>query len=166
MTTKQGQGLVWALAGYGAGTVWQLHQADLWPLWLDAAAVALAGLGAVALWRGRSRRGDLWCLGVAFAAALLAVGLTSARAHLRLADRLDPAQEGVDLELVGRVAGLPLWREGSVRFAFEVEAVRPAWADDAQGARRPREVGVPRRVLLTWHGGLREGQLQRRPPQD
>lgn len=166
MTTKQGRGLVWALAGYGAGTVWQLHQAALWPLWLDVAAMVLAGLGAAVLWRGRARRSRVWCVGVALAATLLAVGLAGARAHLRLADRLDPAQEGVDLELVGRVAGLPLWREGSVRFAFEVETVRPAWADDAQGARRPQEVGVPRRVLLTWHGGLREGQLQQRPPED
>lgn len=166
MATRGRWGLVWALAGYGMGTLWQLQQAALWPGWLDAAVLALAGLGAAALWRCRTCQHRGWYLAVALVAALLGFSLTELRAHGRLADRLDPAREGEDLELVGRVAGVPLWREGAVRFAFEVEAVRPAWADPAQGARAPQELGVPRRVLLSWRGGLQEGRLQQRPPHD
>lgn len=57
-------------------------------------------------------------------------------AHLRLADRLDPDLEGVDVEAVGVIAGLPAAGERSLRFAFEVES-----------ASHP----LPARVLLSWY---------------
>lgn len=56
-------------------------------------------------------------------------------AHLRLADRLDTELEGVDVEAVGVVAGLPTLGERSVRFAFEVES-----------SSHP----LPSRVLVSW----------------
>ena len=56
-------------------------------------------------------------------------------AHLRLADRLDPELEGVDLEAVGVVAGLPAMGERSLRFAFDIES-------------SSRE--LPSRVQVSW----------------
>ena len=71
--------------------------------------------------------------------AALAIGFlwAAGAAHLRLADRLSPALEGVDMEVTGVVAGLPARLEHGVRFAFDVEHA-PA--------------RLPRRVLLTWYG--------------
>jgi len=56
-------------------------------------------------------------------------------AHLRLADRLDPELEGVEVEAVGVIAGLPAAGERSLRFAFEIES-------------SSRE--LPSRVLVSW----------------
>ncbi len=57
-------------------------------------------------------------------------------AHLRLADRLAPELEGVDVEAVGVVAGLPSAGERSLRFAFDIESAS-------------RE--LPSRVLVSWY---------------
>ncbi|MGQ0510625.1 MAG: DNA internalization-related competence protein ComEC/Rec2 [Betaproteobacteria bacterium] len=57
-------------------------------------------------------------------------------AHLRLADRLNPELEGLDVEAVGVVAGLPAAGERSLRFAFDVES-----------SSRP----LPPRVLVSWY---------------
>jgi competence protein ComEC len=89
----------------------------------------------------------------AIAAALLAaVTFTTlgffyaaAWAHWRLADRLAPQWEGVDLRVTGVVAGLPQAFERGVRFDFEAEQVEPA------------EARLPRRIALAWYdGGTRE----------
>lgn len=84
-------------------------------------------LVGAALWR------RVLLVPVAFAIGLLwAAGL----AHLRLADRLQPELEGVDLEVVGVIASLPAFSERSLRFEFEVES----------SAQR-----LPGRILLTWY---------------
>ena len=62
----------------------------------------------------------------------------AAWAQWRLADRLPPQWEGVDLALTGVVAGLPQPFEGGLRFDFDVERVEPA------------EARLPRRIALSW----------------
>jgi competence protein ComEC len=59
-------------------------------------------------------------------------------AHLRLADRLVPGLEGLDLEVTGVVASLPAAGERAVRFVFEPETVRPR---------------LPQKILLSWYFG-------------
>jgi competence protein ComEC len=99
-------------------------------------------------------------------AASLAASVADLRAHDRLEDRLAPALEGQDLELVGVIASLPQWREGSARFRFDVESARLAFAAEDERAQPPALAGVPTRVLLTWGGGFADGALQHRPPED
>ncbi|MDH5221273.1 MAG: ComEC family competence protein, partial [Betaproteobacteria bacterium] len=71
--------------------------------------------------------------------AALAVGFlwAAGAAHLRLADRMSPELEGVDLAITGVVSGLPAPLERGARFAFDVEHA-PA--------------RLPRRILLAWYG--------------
>jgi len=57
-------------------------------------------------------------------------------AHFKLADRLDPALEGRDIEVIGVVASLPAAGERSLRFEFEPEF---------------SEVKLPGRILLSWY---------------
>jgi competence protein ComEC len=94
--------------------------------------------------------------GTALAAALLANALFAAAgffyaaawAQWRLADRLSPQWEGVDLALTGVVAGLPQPFEGGVRFDFDVEQVDPA------------EAHLPRRIALSWYNGSSREEFQ------
>lgn len=73
------------------------------------------------------------------AAVLVGFSWALLQAHHRLADRLDPALEARDLEVVGVVSGLPSPGERSLRFEFEPEAVlSPA------GAR------LPARLWISW----------------
>src|ERR1019366_8771118 len=69
----------------------------------------------------------------------------AAWAQWRLAERLPPQWEGVDLFATGVVAGLPQPFDGGVRFDFDVEQVEPA------------EARLPQRIALSWYnGGSRE----------
>jgi competence protein ComEC len=94
--------------------------------------------------------------GTALAAALLATALFAAAgffyaaawAQWRMADRLSPQWEGVDLALTGVVAGLPQPFEGGVRFDFDVEQVNPA------------EARLPRRIALSWYNGSSREEFQ------
>lgn len=169
MRTTGGQGLGWALGGFLAGTLWQLQQPALWP-WAGYAGLGLAaGVGAAACaWFGARVSSRAWWTGLVWGclAAVLALALAGARAHVRLADRLAPASEGVDLELLGVISSLPQWREGGARFHFDVASARPAFAGDTLPDGPPSALGVPSRVLLSWRGGWGEGSLQRGPPQD
>ena len=72
----------------------------------------------------------------------------AAWAQWRLADRLPPQWEGVDLAVIGVVAGLPQPFEGGVRFDFDVEQVEPATAR------------LPRRVALSWYNGTSPEEFQ------
>lgn len=169
MRKVEGQGLGWALGGYLAGTLWQLQQAAVWPqTWsLGLAVLSVAGLAAWAWQRGRAEASS-WISRLVWAllAACLAASVADLRAHGRLGDRLAPALEGQDLELVGVIASLPQWREGSARFRFDVESARLAFAGEDARAQPPALAGVPSRVLLTWGGGFADGAWQRRPPDD
>lgn len=113
-----------ALIGFAAGVLALQVLPGLPELaWLWAAPVAI-----LAAWRIRA-------LAIPVAAAL---GLCWAlgTAHLRLADRLNPELESVDVEAVGVVAGLPAAGERSLRFAFDIES----------SSRQ-----LPSRVLVSWY---------------
>jgi competence protein ComEC len=71
--------------------------------------------------------------------AAIAVGFfwAAALAHVRMADWLDPALEGRDLELVGVVSSLPAYSERALRFELEVESAQAA---------------APKKILLSWYG--------------
>lgn len=99
----------------------------VWLLAMLPAAVAVFGL------RGRGRA----------AAALVAGALWALlHAHWVLAHELDPALEGADLVVEGRIASLPEPRERAVRFRFDIEAARHGG----------EPVASPSRVRLSWYG--------------
>ncbi len=151
----------------GAATLQAHHWAGLGLAWLLGHGLVqqqaqLAGPGvylglaplAVGLWLLRTRRGPrLGLLQMLLALTLLAYAHAGLRAELRLAERLDPAWEGRDLQLRGRIASLPqpLLGHGGVpgwRFEFELEAAR----DPVPGALAPRlGQALPRRLLLSWY---------------
>jgi competence protein ComEC len=127
-----------ALGGWVLGNALQLQQARLWPWPAYAMLLALGLAGMVAIVRLRTR----WTRGV-LAVALLAgacwgAGLVGIRACVFLADALDPALEGRDLQLVGMVAQMPQRFEGGMRFRFDVEQV-------------PAGVRLPPRIALSWY---------------
>ncbi|MGH8553395.1 MAG: DUF4131 domain-containing protein, partial [Methylococcales bacterium] len=61
-------------------------------------------------------------------------------ANLAMRDRLDPAFEGKDLLVEGRLAGIPQSSDHSVRFEFNIDAV------DGVPDR-----SFPRKVRLSWY---------------
>jgi competence protein ComEC len=70
------------------------------------------------------------------ATMLLGFGYAGWRAEARLADALDPALEGVDLEVTGVVDDLPQPSPGGVRFVLAVERAA---------------IGVPEHLSLGWY---------------
>ena len=159
-----------AVIAFAAG-VWLLQrQAELpGPAALAAMAMAL-GLAAAGL-AVRSRRArtakaaatavmhrpmlylPIASLGAWVAAfGLLGFFWAALWAHVRLADRLDPAWEGRDVEITGVIAGLPQPFERGVSFEFDIESAVPA------------EAGVPQRILLSWYNGLAREEYQEVAP--
>ena len=147
-----------AMAGFVGGSALQLQQPDLWGagVYLGLVAVplvlwVLAGLGR----RGRTRsRGA-----VALVALAVGFGLCGLRAVEQARSGLDPALEGRDLVVVGRVAAMPQRSDGGVRFRLDVESAQ----------RDGEPVTVPPRLLLGWYSGpavAADGatlELQRQP---
>jgi len=86
-------------------------------------------------------------LGVLLAGAAAGLGWAAWRAELRLADALDPAWEGRDVRVTGRVVSLPQGFERGQRFEFLVEAAEP------------RQARVPERLWLSVYqrDGTAEG---------
>jgi competence protein ComEC len=115
------------IIAFALGVWWLQQQAVLPSLW---AAAALAPLAAVASFRKPLLLLLVGGLGFAWAAGL---------AHLRIADRLQPALEGKDLVVSGVVSGLPAIGERSVRFEFEVESVAGTSAK------------LPSKIMLSWY---------------
>jgi competence protein ComEC len=113
-----------ALVAFAAGVLLAQLQEALPPvawLWALPVSVALAAWKRALLVPCALAAGFLWASGFG---------------HLRLADRLSPALEGRDLEVVGVVAGLPAATDRSVRFEFEVESAAQE---------------LPRRLLVAWY---------------
>ena len=108
-------------------------------------------LGGVVLLFAAMLRGGRCRAGLAALLALLA-GIVWAgwRAEMRLADRLDPALEGVDLRVTGVVASLPDRSDRGERFEFRLET-RLTVDGEALPA---RAAGLPSRVLLTHYRRL------------
>ena len=113
-----------AALSFTAGVLLLQQQASLpGPAWL----LVLPLCAALAAWRRSLVLPAAFAIGFLWAAGC---------AQWRLADRLDPALEGRDLEVAGVVAGLPAASERGVRFAFDVES----------SAER-----LPRRIQLAWY---------------
>ena len=134
-----------ALIGWVTGVALQLQQPALWPL---ASYGALLLVGCMAL------VGTMWvwrllpavCLAL-LAGAFIGVGLTGLRAVHFLADALDPALQGQDIEVTGRIASLPQLGAQGERFDFVVES-----AHRSEGS-----VTLPPRLQLGWYSGTGAG---------
>lgn len=113
-----------AALAFTAGVLLLQQQAALpAALWL----AALPACAALAAWR------RALVVPAAFVAGFL---WAAGGAHLRLADRLAPGLEGVDVDVAGVVSGLPTPGERSVRFEFEPES---------------SSAHLPGRLLLSWY---------------
>ncbi len=132
----------WLAGGPGwlLGVALQLQQPALWPWWVYA-WVLCAGvfLALVSRRAGRARGVVLAFL----AGGLIGFGLTGARAAHFASHALDPALQGVDIELVGRVAALPQRTAQGERFDLVVESA----------TRAGQAVTVPERIQLGWTSG-------------
>lgn len=151
------QGSLWALAGI-AGAALQLQQPDLWEMsrygqGLVVFVLCIAVCRWQGTWTGRcgtgctrlavmvwSLRQAVLVLGIAGAAFCL-LGL---RACAFDADRLDPALEGRDVQVVGVVRDLTQHTAMGLKFRFQVESAR----FDGQ------EVRLPPRLDVGWYQGL------------
>lgn len=134
--------LVAAGLGWLAGLA-LLHRCERLP---DAPVLAGLALAFGLLFMLRRRHG----LALAACAAVLAFAQGALRAEWRLGAELDPAWEGRDLQLTGRVDSLPIAVTGQGgapgwRFEFALESVGPA------GTVLPPD--VPRRLMLLSYDG-------------
>lgn len=129
------------LPGWVIGVALQLQQPALRSWWayglLLCAGLALALGARVAL---HARRTVFALL----AGCLIGFGLTGARAAHFADHALDPTLQGVDIELIGRVASLPQRTAQGERFDFVVELA----------ARSGTTVVVPGRIQLGWTSGF------------
>ena len=125
------------LVAFAAG-VWLLQQQTVLPSpqWLWLLPLVLTPLIVPAGTTGIQRYLGRFLLILACAA--LGFAWAGWRAHLRLADSLPSAWEGVDVQVVGVVAGLPDRDTHGERFDFRVERVLTPGAQ------------VPARVRLSW----------------
>jgi len=138
------------IIGFALGVCLLQQQPQLPPL---AWAALLLPLLVVCRWltlRAANGRGATFAAALLASALFVAAGFfyAAAWAQWRLADRLPPQWEGVDLALTGVVAGLPQPFEGGVRFDFDVEQVEPA------------EARLPRRIALSWYSGTSRDEFQ------
>ncbi|HJU99254.1 MAG TPA: ComEC/Rec2 family competence protein [Burkholderiaceae bacterium] len=126
-----------AILGFAAGAAWLQMQAALpeWPVIASGLLLALAGCCL--------RRGWLRAALVLAAGLLLGFGWAAMQARAALADRLDIADEGRDITLVGTVANLPFQFGDGVRFNFAVERVLGA------------DLHVPANLSLAWYANRR-----------
>jgi competence protein ComEC len=149
--------LAW-LAGIGL----QMQQPALWPaahylaLWLASLVLALAW--AVLAQRSQGSLAALGCLCLAL--ALAGFASTGGRAGLRLAQGLPAELEGVDLQLIGVISGLPQPGPQGTRFVLQVEQAQR----DGQPVRVPEQ--VPERVSLGWYRGFDGDALLAAPAQE
>lgn len=157
----------WAVAalllGWVLGTAAQLQQPVLWDQGAYLCVVALVLVLVLALglawrlpsgglpWRDRRRAGQArrGVAAVAGACLLLGAGLAFASVGLRAlalqAQAIDPALEGVDLELIGVVSRMPQRGDTGWRFVFDVEHAH----------RDGTAVTAPPRLQLAWYFAYR-----------
>jgi competence protein ComEC len=145
-----GFGLALGVGRFGRGSRAAARASGLAPV--DVSRVASAAESATASASAARRAGPpatssaaglVVVAAAALAAAIVGFALAHERAALRLADALDPALEGVDLLVEGRVAELPRESLAGTRFVFEVE----------QALRDGAPVRVPARLSLGWFRG-------------
>ena len=119
-------------------------------LQLQPALPAMGWVGLLAFLPVVFCRGKIFHLPAAFAVGFCwALGL----AQLKLADRLAPELEGVDIEVVGVVSSLPAAGERGVRFTFEPETVT-----------QPAGAKLPGKILLSWYRRAPQEELREESP--
>ncbi len=146
------------LAAVLVGTALQLLQAQLQPLWaylaLGVFALVLLGLSRLLATRMNAKRPGIRALvrgGWILAVMLSSFALCGWRAHLQLAQILDPALEGQDIQVQGWVADMPQQRAFGVRLAFEPDPELPFSLSNSPSASSPSSSHLPKRVQLTWY---------------
>ena len=132
-----------ALLGAVTGIALQLQQPELWPL--PAYAATLVAALAILLLLPRLPWSAVRMALALLAFAALAHGSTGWRAIAYARQALDPALEGRDLQLTGRVSAMPQFGDNSTRFRFVVE----------EATLDGQRVQVPAQLSLAWYGGWR-----------
>lgn len=134
---------VWlaALPGWVLGVALQLQQPAVWALW-GYACMVCAGVALALGSRFAARR--VAAVLALLMGCLLGFGLTGARAAHFASHALNPALQGVDIELVGRVASLPQRTAQGERFDLAVESA----------TRGGQPVALPGRIQLGWTSGF------------
>jgi len=130
-----------ALAGLLAGTALQMGQPTLWVWPAYGSVLVLAAVMVAAALYLRSRWWPRVLL--ALAGGLLAGGLTGLRALAYVGDALDPALEGRDIQVTGRVAEMPQFNDAGIRLRLAVESATLAGA----------AVRLPDTLALGWYAG-------------
>ena len=125
----------YAIVGFALGVWWCQQQAVL-PAWPVPALLAVLLGGLMWHWRRPLASGLVARVLVLSLCFLVGLAYAGWRAELRLADRLAPSLEGVDLSLRGQVVDLPQPFERGLRFRFAVEDPPP---------------GVPGLLALSWY---------------
>ena len=146
--------LVGILLGFLAGATVQLQQANLSEslVYAGLAATGLIGFGLF-LWLFPRRFMHAWLswLTAFTLSAMFGFGLTGLRADSFAGVALDPALEGQDIEITGRVMAMPQFGEDGVRFRFSV----------ATAYLKGERVSLPPQIYLGWYSGF--GLRQAKP---
>ena len=95
-----------------------------------------------------------WPVRLVVLAGCLALGFAWAawRAECRLADHIDVAWEGRDVEVIGVIAGLPQDFSNGTRFEFDVFSVSTT------------DAVIPQKIMLSWYQGRRDDEQFSRLP--
>ena len=131
------------LGGLVIGVAIQLQQPGLFATWVYVGLTLVSAL--FLLWT--LLRVNRVALGTVFTllfAAALGFGLTGLRAGAFQKTSLDPALEGKDILITGRVAAMPQFGEDGLRFRFEVASARV----------NEQVVALPPLVYLGWYTGF------------
>ncbi len=140
--------------GLIAGVAVQLQQVALWQAttYIACALSALASLCWLGL-RPAARAGSgsevmrtCTLVVVLLLAALFSFGITGLRAAHYAQTAINPALEGVDIEVVGVVGAMPQRLDTGLRFRLQVES---AYVSDK--SLRDKPVVLPPRLLLSWY---------------
>ena len=132
------------LSGFVAGCALQLQQETLWNGLIYGSFIlsALVLYAMVAI--KKVANGAASQVAVLLLAACLGFGLTGLRAVVFANQSLNPALEGKDLVVTGRVVAMPQRSESGLRFRFSVESA----SLDGQA------VAVAPRIYLAWYAGV------------
>lgn len=143
--------LVGLLLGFVVGAAVQLQQRALFESLTYAVltGAALMGLGLVLWlfpWLFTRQFGRPWLgwLAAFTLSAILAFGLTGVRASSFASAALNPALEGQDIDVTGKIVAMPQFGEDGVRFRFAV----------ASAHLKGEQVSLPPQIYLGWYSGF------------
>ncbi|WP_372824772.1 ComEC/Rec2 family competence protein, partial [Polaromonas sp.] len=137
--------LSFAFCGFVAGAALQLQQPALLAAGVYAALFALALAGTLACFVASPRATfALMVPAVLLLALAIGFGLTGLRAAVFDRGALQPALEGRDIEVTGRVLAMPQRNDDGLRFRFAVESARL----------NGQAVLLPAQIFLGWYAGF------------